>query len=66
MDVATDRLYVSTIHTSSSQPGAVSALFGEHAIDWLALGTRARERIRPERRLRVANAAVVRRKELSL
>ena len=57
-----DRLYVSTTHKSCSPPGAVFALFGEHAIDWLALRARAWERIHPERRLHVANAAVGRRK----
>ena len=33
MDVVAGRLYVSCTHTSCSPPGAVSALFEEHAID---------------------------------
>ena len=48
MDVVADRLYVSAIHASCSPPGVVSALFGEQAIDQLALRARARERTHSE------------------
>ena len=56
--VLAGRPYVSTTHKSFSPPGAVSALFGEHAIDSPELSARAMERTQPERRLRVMNAAV--------
>ena len=67
-DIVADRPYVSTTHKFCSPPGAVSALFVYHAIGLLALRARARERIErihPERRLHVANAALGRRKEMS-
>ena len=44
-------------HASCSLPGAVSALFREPAIDWLALRARAWERFRPGARSRVETAA---------